>query len=184
MTLGWRAWPDRGAETILGQRGWQTAWPASFEGIDAFCIRTAEDKQEDFSPRLRSMLQQGCMDWGDLPRENFHGCIEYKWRLVGADYQDKIERLASQMKFRLGEGGGTAFYLLGVHDSGSAAGLSPKEHADTVLVLMTVAAAMGNVLLLEAMSPRRRGGKRCSAWRVEAKRAALQQVSDTLHTAC
>lgn len=180
MGLGWRNWPDIGTEAIVTQESWQSSWPDSFEGLDAFCLRTAEDTEEDFSPRLRSMIDRRCFDWDDLPRENFHGCIEYKWRL-GSEHCAKVERLASQMKFRLQEGGGIAFYLLGVHDSGSAVGLASQEHADAVRVLMAVASAMDSVLLLEAMSERRRSGKRCSAWRVQAKCAALQQVSDALH---
>mmetsp|Transcript_104728 Transcript_104728/g.305773 ORF Transcript_104728/g.305773 Transcript_104728/m.305773 type:complete len:201 (-) Transcript_104728:438-1040(-) len=181
MGQGKRTRPVRGTAKIdVQENALQSSWLDSFAGMDAFCLRTAEDHEEDFCPQLRSMIERRCMDWDDLPRENFHGCIEYKWRL-GSEHHVKVERLASQMKFRLQEGDGTAFYLLGVHDSGSAVGLAPKEHADAVRVLMAVAAAMGNVLLLEAMSGGKRSGKRCSAWRVEAKQTALLQVIDTLH---
>eukprot|EP00449_Zooxanthella_nutricula_P059073 CAMPEP_0198578810 /NCGR_PEP_ID=MMETSP1462-20131121/120709_1 /TAXON_ID=1333877 /ORGANISM="Brandtodinium nutriculum, Strain RCC3387" /LENGTH=112 /DNA_ID=CAMNT_0044310117 /DNA_START=3 /DNA_END=337 /DNA_ORIENTATION=- len=85
------------------------------------------------------------------------------------------------MKFRLGEGDGTAFYLLGVRDSGVALGLTPGEHAAAVRILMGVASLMGNVLLLEAFSDRRHGGKRCSAWRVQSRGLALKEVKDILH---
>jgi len=153
----------------------------SFAGLDAFSLRTTEDHDDDFGPRLRSMLAQGSVDWSDLPRENDSGYIEYKWRLgLEHDSPLRAQRLATQMRFRLGEGGGTAFYLLGVLDSGSAAGLAPDEHMAAVRVLMGVAAVMGSVLLLEAMSEDSRG-KRCSAWRVESKNTALQQVADLLH---
>merc|ERR1719499_2950111 len=117
------------------------------------------------------------MDWSDLPRENYHGCVEYKWRL-GLEHNLKINQLATQMKFRLGEGDGTAFYLLGVRDSGVALGLTPGEHAAAVRILMGVASLMGNVLLLEAFSDRRHGGKRCSAWRVQSRGLALKEVKD------
>lgn len=150
--------------------------------LDAFSLRTAEDEEADFGPRLRSMLERRCLDWGDLPRESDNGYIEYKWRLgTEHDSPQRAQRLATQMKFRLGEGGGTAFYLLGVHDSGSAAGLSPDEHAAAVRVLMGAAAITGAVLLLEAMSERRHGDKRCSAWRVQHRDTALRQVADLLH---
>merc|ERR1740121_2246860 len=112
------------------------------------------------------------MDWGDLPRESDQGSVEYKWRLGREEHGcrlEKVQRLATQMLFRVTEGGGTAFYLLGVQDSGAAVGLPPREHAEAAQVLMAAAAATGQVLLLEAMSDRWRGGKRCSAWRVAAR---------------
>mmetsp|Transcript_145603 Transcript_145603/g.363152 ORF Transcript_145603/g.363152 Transcript_145603/m.363152 type:complete len:269 (-) Transcript_145603:391-1197(-) len=153
-----------------------------FAGLEAFSLRTAEDEEADFGPRLQSMLERRCLDWADLPKESDTGCIEYKWRLgLEHDSPQRSQRLATQMKFRLGEGGGTAFYLLGVHDSGSAAGLSPDEHAAAVRVLMGAAAVTDAFLLLEAMSERRRGGKRCSAWRVQHRDAALRQMTDLLH---
>lgn len=162
-------------------------WPApgdglAFAGLEAFSLRTVEDNETDFGPRLRAMIERRCVDWGDLPAENDNGCVEYKWRLGSEhDGPQRAQRLATQMKFRLGEGGGTAFYLLGVRDCGAAVGLPTAEHAAAVRVLMGIAAVMGSVLLLEAVSEQRRGGKRCSAWRVESRRAAMQQAKDILH---
>jgi hypothetical protein len=143
--------------------------------VDAFSIRTVEDQELDFGPQLRSMLQNRCMDWGDLPRENDNGYIEYKWRL-GPEHGEsaRAERLVTQMRFRLAEGNGTAFYLLGVRDSGGAPGLTPKEHAEAVRVLMGVAAALGSMLVLEALSEPRKG-RSCSAWRVQARRLTKAQ---------
>merc|ERR1719296_135479 len=85
------------------------------------------------------------------------------------------------MKFRIAEGGGVAFYLLGVRDGGHAEGLVSHEHAVAATVLMDAAAVLGHVLLLEALSERRRGGKCCSAWRVEACDNAVRAAADTLH---
>lgn len=154
----------------------------AFAGLEAFSLRTVEDDEADFGPRLRNMLERRCLDWGDLPKENDNGYVEYKWRLgLEHDCPHRLQRLATQMKFRLGEGGGSAFYLLGVTDGGSAVGLVPGEHSAAVRVLMGVAALMESVLVLEAISERRRGGKRCSAWRVESRSSALQQVKDILH---
>merc|ERR1719478_300883 len=85
------------------------------------------------------------------------------------------------MRFRLGEGNGTAYYLLGVSDSGDALGLLPKEHKDAVRVLMSVATGAGSALLLQAISEKRKGGRRCSAWRVGPKHAAVAEVADVLH---
>merc|ERR1712110_743645 len=97
------------------------------------------------------------------------GCVEYKL-MFGREHsgEKRLERISSQMKFRLAEGGGRAFYLLGICDSGTAAGLAPEAHADTVRVLMQAATAVGSVLLLETIGEARRGGRRCSAWRAES----------------
>eukprot|EP00747_Dinoflagellata_sp_TGD_P054789 gnl/TRDRNA2_/TRDRNA2_149204_c3_seq1.p1 gnl/TRDRNA2_/TRDRNA2_149204_c3~~gnl/TRDRNA2_/TRDRNA2_149204_c3_seq1.p1 ORF type:complete len:258 (+),score=40.19 gnl/TRDRNA2_/TRDRNA2_149204_c3_seq1:53-775(+) len=152
-----------------------------FAGLGAFCIRTVEDYQVDFGPQLTSMLTRSCLDWSELPPENDLGCVEYKWRL-GKDHRisQRIERLVTQMKFRLCEGGGTAYYMLGVRDCGSAVGLSQSEHSEGVSILMKTASANGCALLLEALE-KRRGGKRCSAWRVESRDTAVAQAADTLH---
>lgn len=155
-----------------------------FTGLGAFSLRTAEDDEADFGPCLRAMLANRCVDWHSLPRESDHGCVEYKWRL-GSEHggrcrHRRVDRLATQMQFRLGEGGGTAFYLLGVRDSGAALGLLPKELSDSARILMDAAAAAaagGARLLLEAMSDASKDGRRCSAWRVSEKHSSLQQVS-------
>jgi hypothetical protein len=153
----------------------------SFAGMEAFCLRTAEDHKADFGPRLQSMLQNRCLDWTDLPGENDYGCVEYKWRLGPEHSQRRARNLATQMRFRLGEGNGTAYYLLGVRDSGTPLGLSPKEHVDAVRVLMGVATDAGGALRLEALSDTGKSGKLCSAWRVGAKDQAVAQVADSLH---
>lgn len=151
---------------------------ACFDSLDAFCLRTVEDDMEDFSERLRSMIQRSCLDWDDLPRENDAGCVEYKWRLGREhDSHRRVERFATQMRFRVAEGEGEAFYLLGVCDSGASQGLTSKEHAETASVLMQAAGVTSNMFLLEAMSDRHRGGRRCSAWRVESREAALARLS-------
>ncbi|RLE64366.1 MAG: elongation factor 1-alpha, partial [Thermoprotei archaeon] len=51
------------------------------------------------------------------PPEKEEGKVEYKYKLV-IEKAQKIERLISQMKYRLAEGGGEAFYILGVADNG------------------------------------------------------------------
>jgi len=150
--------------------------------VDVFCLRTAEDHCCDFGPRLQAMLTDQCLDWEELPPENDLGSVEYKWRLGKEHHQRHVvSRLATQMKFRVAEGSGTAYYLIGVRDSGCAEGLTPREHAEAVCVLMTAAATVGSVFLLEALSKSKRGGRRCSAWRVEGKQPALDRVAASLH---
>mmetsp|Transcript_11188 Transcript_11188/g.20364 ORF Transcript_11188/g.20364 Transcript_11188/m.20364 type:complete len:234 (+) Transcript_11188:64-765(+) len=159
--------------------------PLDFAGLDAFCLPTCGDEDVDFTPRLREMLDRRSMDWSALPPENDLGCIEYKWRLGAGHNRNRLDRLATQMRFRLGEGGGTAYYLIGVRDSGSAPGLLPQEHAASVRVLMEAAAVVGSACLLEAISEARpvAGGgdaRRCSVWRVGARLPTLAQVINAL----
>mmetsp|Transcript_34932 Transcript_34932/g.96512 ORF Transcript_34932/g.96512 Transcript_34932/m.96512 type:complete len:235 (-) Transcript_34932:232-936(-) len=140
-----------------------------FAGLDAFSLRTVEDEECDFGPRLQRMIESRSLDWSELPRENDAGCVEYKSRLGQEHSERRVERLATQMRFRMREGSGLAFYLLGVCDSGVPAGLTPKEHADTVTKLMEAAAIADSSLILEAVSERSSGGRRCSAWRVQSR---------------
>ncbi|MFZ8855389.1 MAG: hypothetical protein ACO2OQ_04420 [Thermofilaceae archaeon] len=67
--------------------------------------------------------------WVKLPRESEEGNIEYKSTLRGAD-RERVERLATQMKYRLFEGGGEAIYVLGVDDEGNIVGLSEEDERE------------------------------------------------------
>lgn len=53
--------------------------------------------------------------------------------------KDRIQRLASQMKYRLERGDGSAIYFLGVDDSGNMQGLSPDKMEESLDVLGKVA---------------------------------------------
>lgn len=77
-----------------------------------------------------------------FPAESESGPTEYKSLLSKVD-DDRIERLASQMKYRLFEGGGEAIYVLGVSDDGTPRGLSPEEVEETLGTLQRVAEKVG-----------------------------------------
>ena len=62
-----------------------------------------------------------------LPCESDEGNIEYKWKLVNNITSYKINKLASQMLYRLHEGDGTAIYYLGVKDNGNTDGINIYE---------------------------------------------------------
>ncbi len=47
----------------------------------------------------------------------------------------RVEHLTTQMAFRLNEGNGTAYYQIGVLDSGQVTGLKDEEIFETLLVL-------------------------------------------------
>jgi elongation factor 1-alpha len=54
--------------------------------------------------------------------EHNDGNVEYKLYL-GSPNMDRIDRLATQMRYRLAQGGGEAFYELGVSDDGELIGI-------------------------------------------------------------
>uniref|UniRef100_A0A7S2R733 Elongation factor Tu, chloroplastic n=1 Tax=Mucochytrium quahogii TaxID=96639 RepID=A0A7S2R733_9STRA len=61
-----------------------------------------------------------------FPPEVEEGNVEYKLHLRNCD-NDRVTKLTSQMKWRLGEGCGRAIYLLGVDDDGTAVGISKMD---------------------------------------------------------
>lgn len=58
-----------------------------------------------------------------FPSEPDDGCIEYKLKLINID-QDKLEKLTTQMHWRLHEGKGLATYFLGLSDDGTPTGIN------------------------------------------------------------
>ncbi|EGZ19314.1 hypothetical protein PHYSODRAFT_497084 [Phytophthora sojae] len=58
-----------------------------------------------------------------LPEEVEEGNVEYKLQLL-EPAPERLRQLTTQMHWRLNEGGGTAFYELGVRDNGELLGLS------------------------------------------------------------
>ena len=54
------------------------------------------------------------------------GNIEYKLKLVSPS-DDRVDQLTTQMKFRLAEGFGEAYYRIGVEDNGRPTGLSKED---------------------------------------------------------
>ena len=60
-----------------------------------------------------------------LPPEIESGNKEYKWK-IDTECVERLNELASQMKWRLNEGDGVAYYYLGVEDDGTTSGISLK----------------------------------------------------------
>ncbi|RLG52197.1 MAG: elongation factor 1-alpha, partial [Thermoproteota archaeon] len=75
-------------------------------------------------------------------KERETGPVEYKLTLAGAS-ERRIEELATQMEYRIREGGGEAFYEIGVSDEGELLGLPPQELEKTLEVLREVARRIG-----------------------------------------
>ena len=62
--------------------------------------------------------------------EKEEGNIEYKRSIVDKD-DKRLENLSTQMKFRVNEGNGEAFYYIGVEDDGKFTGISIDEYNKT-----------------------------------------------------
>ncbi|KAI0056015.1 hypothetical protein BV25DRAFT_1995881 [Artomyces pyxidatus] len=77
-----------------------------------------------------------------LVAEAEEGNIEYKLHLIQPS-PARFSRLVTQLKWRLLEGGGQAFYELGVADSGALIGLTPDDLAHTLATLRAMAAEIG-----------------------------------------
>ncbi|TRM85194.1 elongation factor 1-alpha [Sulfolobus sp. F3] len=73
-----------------------------------------------------------------LPRESDEGKVEYKLILHDVT-PDRLQELASQMKYRLEEGNGEAFYVLGVTNEGEIIGLSREEVETSISTLGKIA---------------------------------------------
>jgi GTPase len=72
--------------------------------------------------------------------ENDEGNIEYKQHLIEPP-PERLERLISQMKYRMTEGGGEALYELGVSDHGIPHGLNDEELYKSMETMKTLAEA-------------------------------------------
>jgi len=63
--------------------------------------------------------------------EKEDGNVEYKLKLVDKG-KERIESLATQMRYRCIEGGGECIYNLGVEDDGQIVGITEKEYDETI----------------------------------------------------
>jgi elongation factor 1-alpha len=61
-----------------------------------------------------------------MEREKEEGNIEYKL-MVKPNSKERLEELATQLMYRINEGGGEAFYELGVSNDGQLLGLNEEE---------------------------------------------------------
>ena len=61
-----------------------------------------------------------------FPNESYGGNIEYKLHLKYLD-ENKYEKYATQLKYRVLEGNGQAIYIIGIHDKGYVIGIDKKD---------------------------------------------------------
>lgn len=77
------------------------------------------------------------LEYKDYSEEIDYGNIEYKLKLNNIN-EKRMDKLATQMKFRLTEGNGECFYEIGVEDNGNAIGLSKEDLEESLKVLYLI----------------------------------------------
>jgi len=80
-----------------------------------------------------------------LSPENDDGNIEYKRHLY--DLKGiKLEKLVSQMQFRMREGNGVCYYCLGVNDNGTIYNMTNLEKIETIENILMVITKLNYVV--------------------------------------
>lgn len=82
-----------------------------------------------------------------IKKENDLGNIEYKLHICNSDNHERIERLITQIKFRLNEGNGRAIYNLGYTDDGVPQGITYSIIYDNLNLLHNMVTNAGGELI-------------------------------------
>ena len=82
----------------------------------------------------------------DITKDGERNNIEFKENLKENYHlkKERIQRLASQMKYRMEKGDGEAVYFIGVDDDGKLVGLTVEEMKESIFVLKKVAQEIGS----------------------------------------
>jgi|OSPMetMinimDraft_2_1075162.scaffolds.fasta_scaffold00049_13 elongation factor 1-alpha len=80
------------------------------------------------------------------PKESDSGPVEYKLKIT-QENEEKVWKLATQMNFRVEEGGGEAIYIIGVQDDGKTIGID-KRDMDYSLELIRKVAELINCIAI------------------------------------
>lgn len=100
-----------------------------------YCIPFALNNQTNNTKR-------GRIEYNRLEPENEYGNVEYKLRLTNPT-ADRVERLVTQLKWRIREGNGEAIVYLGVRDDGQFVGLTPDEARLSLQTLERMSSKIG-----------------------------------------
>lgn len=77
----------------------------------------------------------------DIEEERYYGNTEYKLKLTQSN-PERILRLTTQMKFRLQEGSGEAYYVIGIGDKGESIGIAKEEMEASLRTLHKMASTL------------------------------------------
>ena len=145
----------------------------SFISIPSSPIPTGQGRTHAPSPLAAELIPR-------LVPEADDGNVEYKLQLLSPS-PARFARLVTQMKWRLLEGGGQAYYELGVADSGDLIGLPRQELEQSLETLEMMAGEIGAsvIVVKEIEVPAALAGlaKRSGEWAGAASRRAKQQAN-------
>lgn len=77
------------------------------------------------------------LEYKNFEEEIDYGNIEYKLKLNSIN-EGRMDKLATQMQFRIMEGGGECFYEIGVEDNGNPIGLTKDDLEESLKVLYLI----------------------------------------------
>jgi len=77
-----------------------------------------------------------------FPKENEYDNVEYKLHIRECS-SFKIEKYATQMNYRLYNGKGVAFYLIGIQDNGNIIGMNYNALYKSILNLLRICGRIG-----------------------------------------
>lgn len=95
-----------------------------------------------FALHNKTNTSRGQIETNRLEPENEYGNVEYKLRLTDPT-PERVERLVTQLKWRIREGHGEAILFLGVKDNGLFVGLTPDEIKLSIQTLERMSAKIG-----------------------------------------
>ena len=91
-----------------------------------------------------------------LEKEREEGNVEYKLLVTTTD-EKRLQKLATQLNYRLNEGRGEAFYELGVSDDGETVGLTDDEVEKCLKTLDKIIGMIGASYMITRIEKGRRG---------------------------
>ncbi|GAA5989334.1 hypothetical protein JCM10908_001263 [Rhodotorula pacifica] len=94
-------------------------------------------------PELEQVAVREASAAGLQPEIDHQGNIEYKLKIAMPTSIHRLEKLRTQLKWRLVEGGGTAVYELGLLDNGTLVGLNQEEMEQSLKTLAQMLAGLG-----------------------------------------
>ncbi|GAA6057458.1 hypothetical protein JCM3770_000772 [Rhodotorula araucariae] len=110
------------------------------------------------------------------PEVDHQGHIEYKLKLLTPTSLHRLEKLRTQLKWRLVEGGGLAVYELGVLDDGTLVGLAQSDMDESLRTLGQMLAGLGGGHVQVTRVVRLGGGGRCGSGSAEDTTSAASSA--------
>lgn len=85
-----------------------------------------------------------------MPEEDESGNVEYKLQILPGS-TERLDRLVTQLSWRLTEGGGTCVYELGVRDDGALVGITLQDMRQSLAYLCAMAQHVGATVALQRL---------------------------------